>query len=129
MPMLGLLITVFAVVSYLAVSLPASGRIPRGGLVGLRTPSTKRSDAAWLAAHRAALPLTTGVTLVTGLYGIVVACGWSPLDLTLEHTALIGLAILVGGLLVATTVADKAAREVTTETTAPEPGTGHADDS
>lgn len=129
MTMLGLLIVAFAVVCYLAVALPASGRVRRGGLVGLRTPSTKRSDAAWLAAHRAALPLTTAVTTATGLYGVVVACGWSPLELTLEHTALIGLAIPVGGLLVATTVADKAAREVTTETTAPEPGTGHADGS
>ena len=124
MPMLGLFITAFAVVTYLAVSLPASGRIPRGGLVGIRTPSTRRSDEAWLAAHRAALPLTTWTTLVTVVYGVLVACGWSPLDLAPEHIALIGLAISVGGLLVATVVAVRAARSVTTETSAPESGPG-----
>lgn len=36
----------------------ASGRLKRNQTVGIRTPSTMRSDQAWVAGHRAALRLT-----------------------------------------------------------------------
>lgn len=125
MNVIGLLIAAFAVVCYLSVSLPASGRIARGGLVGLRIPSTKRSDAAWLAAHRAALPMTTGVAAITSLLGILIAFEVTPLDLSPEAAALVALAIAVGGLLVATVIADRAARATTTMALEPgAPGAG-----
>lgn len=36
----------------------ASGRLARNQWVGIRTPSTLRSDRGWVAGHRAALRLT-----------------------------------------------------------------------
>lgn len=49
----------------------AKGRLRRNQFVGIRTPSTMRSDRAWVAGHRAALRLTPlhivmGLALVTG---------------------------------------------------------------
>lgn len=120
---IGLFITAFAVACYFPVSLPAKGRVARGGLVGLRTPATKRSDAAWLAGHRAALPVTTGVVVVAALFGLVLAFETPKLRLSPEAGLLIGLGICVGGLLVATAIADRAARATTT----PTPGTPEAD--
>lgn len=125
MNVIGLLIAAFAVVCYLSVLLPASGRIARGGLVGLRTPSTKRSDAAWLAAHQAALPLTTGVAAITSFLGILIALEVMPLDLSPEVAALVALAIAVSGLLMATVIADRAARATTKM--ALEPGAPESD--
>jgi hypothetical protein len=43
----------------------ARGRLRRNQFVGIRTPSTMRSDRGWIAGHRAALRLTP-VHLVTG---------------------------------------------------------------
>jgi hypothetical protein len=53
----------------------ANGRLRRNQFVGIRTPSTMRSDQAWMAGHRAALRLTP-VHLVTGaslLIGVLCA--------------------------------------------------------
>ena len=36
----------------------ANGRLRRNPWTGIRTPSTMRSDQAWVAGHRAALRLT-----------------------------------------------------------------------
>jgi hypothetical protein len=36
----------------------ANGRLKRNQWTGIRTPSTMRSDQAWVAGHRAALRLT-----------------------------------------------------------------------
>lgn len=124
MTMIGLLVVSFSVVCYLSVALPASGRIARGGLVGLRIPSTKRSDEAWLAAHRAVLPLVTVVTGVTSMVGILIVLDRPPLGLSPETAAGVGMTFTVVGLLIATVLADRAARAVTTEGSAAESGAG-----
>lgn len=51
----------------------AKGRLRRNQFVGIRTPSTMRSEQAWIAGHRAALRLTpvhlvTGVSLLIGVF-------------------------------------------------------------
>lgn len=43
----------------------ANGRLARNQWVGIRTPSTMRSDQAWAAGHRAALRLIPLLVLVT----------------------------------------------------------------
>jgi sterol desaturase/sphingolipid hydroxylase (fatty acid hydroxylase superfamily) len=44
----------------------AKGRLRRNQFVGIRTPSTMRSNQAWIAGHRAALRLTP-VHILTGV--------------------------------------------------------------
>jgi uncharacterized membrane protein len=44
----------------------ANGHLRRNQFVGVRTPSTMRSDRAWVAGHRAALRLAP-LHLVTGI--------------------------------------------------------------
>ena len=63
----GLLIWV-AVISW-------QGRLERNGAVGVRTPSTMRSDEAFLVANKAAAPLAGaggGVFIVGGVLAMVV---------------------------------------------------------
>lgn len=43
----------------------ANGRLERNQWIGIRTPSTMRSDQAWVAGHRAALRLTPLFLLAT----------------------------------------------------------------
>lgn len=38
----------------MVAALCANGRLPRNGFVGIRLPATMRTDAAWIAGHRAA---------------------------------------------------------------------------
>lgn len=44
----------------------ANGRLRRNQFIGIRTPSTMRSDRAWIAGHRAALRLMP-LHLLTGI--------------------------------------------------------------
>ncbi|HVM35922.1 MAG TPA: SdpI family protein [Actinomycetota bacterium] len=82
------------------------GRLPRNGLLGIRLPSTMRSDAAWDAAHRASW-------LATFLAGFVALGGGLALTLAAVEgsvavpstTSSILILLLIG-----TIQADRAAR-------------------
>lgn len=81
----------FALLTALLIAIDwaaVKGHLRRNQFVGIRTPSTMRSDRAWVAGHRAALRLTplhlvTGVSLLIGVFSartiaglnLVGACG------------------------------------------------------
>ncbi|MFE4466568.1 SdpI family protein [Oerskovia sp. NPDC056781] len=62
-----IIVVVALVVAWLAW-LGATDRMTRNGLIGIRTPATQASDAAWIAGHRAALKVVLpGAALVAAL--------------------------------------------------------------
>ena len=54
------------------------GRLPGNGVLGVRTPETRRSPEAWLVANKAAGPgfLAAGVALGLGAVGAGLIGGW-----------------------------------------------------
>lgn len=77
----------------------ASGQLKRNQWTGIRTPSTMRSDQAWVAGHRAAVRLTP-------LYVVTTALTVSALFVT-AVMASFGVTLIVGasGLLVSVPIA------------------------
>lgn len=89
----------------------AAGQLPRNGLVGIRTRSTRRSDAAWEAGHRAAAP-TLRISGVAALVLVALALvmrlpGWE-VSAVLSSIA---AAVALVGVAVATAQAGRAARD------------------
>lgn len=60
------------IVVWLAIRL-RQGRVPRGSAIGVRTPSTMRSDAAFETANKAAAPLSGAGGAVMAVGGILAA--------------------------------------------------------
>ncbi len=86
----------------------SQGSLRPNGVVGLRVPSARRSDAAWYAAHRAAagpLGVGGGVLLVSGV-GVL----FTGFDLIGQVLALVSLAVGVTANGVATAAAVRAGR-------------------
>ncbi|CAM3888386.1 SdpI family protein [Isoptericola cucumis] len=103
---------VLAVGVWLMTVAAARGRIGANGAIGIRTPATQRSQEAWVAAHRAALPLVTWGGLAVVVAALVVVLGGF-----LEPTALemVGITlVLAEGVLavIAGVVAHRAAARV-----------------
>ena len=95
-------------------------RLRPNSWVGIRLPQTRRSDAAWYAAHEAAagaFGLGGGVAAVCGIG--VFANG---LDAIGVAVAALGLVALLAGTSVATVVAVRAASSVTEESDGPDFG-------
>ncbi|MER7364917.1 SdpI family protein [Nonomuraea wenchangensis] len=81
---------VLGVVGYLGLV----GRLPRNDFAGVRTATTMRSDATFLAANRAAGPPTLAGGGV-GLVGAVVA--WlMPGEIGVVTASLVALAVMTG---------------------------------
>jgi uncharacterized membrane protein len=98
----------------------ATGRIPANGLLGIRTPATKRSGAAWTAGHRAAAKLLVPAAVIVGGLSAAVILGWSVAGLPVETTghAIFGVVVVV--LVISAVIAHRAALSVPfrgTETT------------
>ena len=92
----------------------ADGAIGRNGSSGIRTRHTQASDAAWVAGHRAALPVMTRMWTVA-VVGAVVAVG-AQLVAGEPAGILLGLGALLVQVLVlarAASAANRAAQAVT----------------
>ncbi|MGA8296077.1 MAG: SdpI family protein [Acidimicrobiales bacterium] len=87
----------------------SEGRLPRNPFVGIRIPSTMRSDAAWFAGHSAAAPALKAAGLGPIGTAIIVAATRPNRDVETSLYRL-GVAWLVGGLAVATFQAHRAAQ-------------------
>lgn len=68
---LGLLLVVGNLLAITATRMAATGRLDRAGMAGIRTSSTRLSEATWLGAHRAALPWVLVCNGAGALAGIV----------------------------------------------------------
>jgi hypothetical protein len=87
------------------------GRLGRNQYVGLRTPSTMRNDAAWLAAHRAALRLNGWTLLVTaGSCAALWAAALHGSTTIVVLLGILGLAAFLTVIIVVAVVASRAAR-------------------
>ena len=108
--MVVLLAMVLAGSVWLTTLLAARGVLGVNAMVGIRTPATRGSDAAWRVGHRAALPLVAGCALVVLVGGALVLAldGGSSARSDGAGLALIGLVAVVT--VVAGVVAHRAAR-------------------
>jgi p-aminobenzoyl-glutamate transporter AbgT len=101
----------FALLAFLLVAIDwaaASGRLRRNQWVGIRIPSTMRSDRAWVAGHRAALRLMP-LHLLTGV-GLLLAVLSAQ---TVEGVHLVGIggaAVFVVVAVITAVVAGRAAK-------------------
>ncbi|WP_224274648.1 SdpI family protein [Nocardioides lacusdianchii] len=109
------LVTVAAAMWFVA-RVGERGDLPRNGLVGIRTSTTRASDRAWAAGHRAAAgPARTLARVVVGLavalaVSALLPQGEQPHPVTVGLFALGYSAVLLGALLV-TRTASRAARD------------------
>jgi uncharacterized membrane protein len=103
----------FALLAFLLVAVDwaaATGRLRRNHWVGIRIPSTMRSDRAWVAGHRAALRLMP-LHLLTGV-GLLLAVLSAQ---TVDGVHLIGIggaAVFVVVAVITAIVAGRAAKAV-----------------
>ena len=98
----------------------AAGRIPANGLVGIRTPATECSEAAWRAGHRAAAQLIVPAAVIVGGLSVAVILGWSVAGFPVETTGHAIFWVFVVVLVISAVIAHRAARGLSfrgTETT------------
>jgi hypothetical protein len=113
-----LMAALFAVVPVLGTGLTTfgywqvvQGHLERNQYVGLRTPSTMRNDAAWLAGHRAALRLSGWTLLVAaGSCAALWAAALRGSTTIVVLVGIIGLVAFLAVLIVVAVVASKSAR-------------------
>ena len=101
---LGLALTIAGALAVWLSWLGSQRKLRPNGVVGIRLPATRRSDAAWYAAHQAAagpFGVAGGVTAACGV--AVVFTGWV--------LVIVGVAALTTGVGVATAAALRAANE------------------
>jgi predicted lipid-binding transport protein (Tim44 family) len=78
LPVVVVLLVGFALVVGGTGLLGVLGRLPGNGVLGVRTPETRRSPEAWTLANRAAGPgfLGSGLMLLLGALGVGLIGGW-----------------------------------------------------
>lgn len=94
-----------------------SGRITRNNAIGIRTAATLSSDEAWKLGHQAggrwviASAVASGMATLIGVLVLVVT-GLKPSELDTALVILGGFGVIIGLLVVAGVVADRAAQSV-----------------
>jgi hypothetical protein len=90
----------------------ASGRLPRNQWMGIRSPSTMRSDQAWVAGHQAAQRLMPVYLLITGVAcaALVWAALYGSTPAAVINVALGGFVALIAAVIVGAVLAGKAAK-------------------
>ncbi|OBJ37685.1 hypothetical protein A5630_04225 [Mycolicibacterium mucogenicum] len=96
----------------------ATGRLARNQLTGIRTPSTTRSDEAWVAGHQAAWHLAplhaTNAVIACGLLLAVIVRSWPAGPVIALGIGC--LVVFVGMALYTAVIAGKAARRTMAHT-------------
>ncbi|MFZ0171822.1 MAG: SdpI family protein [Acidimicrobiales bacterium] len=108
--MLGLIILgITGVIVITLARMAAASRLPRNGFVGIRLPSTMRSDEAWIAGHRAA---STSMT-ISGIAPVAFAVTAAAADPGRSKDTvllIVGLVWVVGWVAVGPVQANRAAK-------------------
>jgi uncharacterized membrane protein len=105
---MNVVVIVLAIVSGLSIQLAANGRLPRNGILGIRTMSVRRDDSTWRRGHRAAVvPTWMTVVITAAIESLSLIMDSADLSVVLSW---VGLAVLFLGTLVAAIVASRAAR-------------------
>ena len=89
----------------------ADGRIGRNRYAGIRLRSTRESDEAWVAGHRAAKQGTRVAAALMGLTGVGLVAASGDADLA-PLVIIVGSALWCGALIKATIAATRAAKGV-----------------
>lgn len=107
------LISAVLAVAILAMTVAASrGALPANGLLGIRTPATQRSEAAWREGHRAALKVIAPWSVVIVVLGLLIASGGTRGIASLDAQGVMVLALFGVMAVVAAVVAHRAASRV-----------------
>ena len=109
--LIGGLMIAAAIAIMVVVSRAASGALGPNRGFGIRTASTRKSDEAWQAAHRAAKPFAQFGALVLFVTGVVVFA-LSSEPAALFGVALVGIGLMVVAMLLGTVAAVQAAKAV-----------------
>ena len=104
-----LISTALALVALAMTAAASRGVLPANGMLGIRTPATQRSEAAWRAGHRAALKVVVPGSVVIVVLGLLIVTGSSSGIASMDAQG-IAVLVLVGVMVVvAAVVANRAA--------------------
>ncbi|MBK5239377.1 MAG: SdpI family protein [Actinomycetales bacterium] len=102
------------IVLVVIMRMAALGRLKRNSWAGIRLPATISSDAAWVLAHKTALPYIWVTASVNAVLSVTVLLTGAPANLmTLVLTSL-ALIVLVSGLIYGSSRGVRAARALGT---------------
>lgn len=88
----------------LSVRMAARGSLGRWSFAGIRTPATRMSDEAWLAGHRAALPIAYaghGTAILFAVASLFASSAPMPYLVCLGVAVLGAITGVIGGFVVA----------------------------
>lgn len=98
------------IVLVVVMRMAATGRLKRNAWAGIRLPSAITSDAAWVLAHKTALPYIWVTASANALLSIAVLLLGAEPNLVTFTLISLGLIVLVAGLLLGSSRGVRAAR-------------------